>query len=77
MSDSSTVTLFCAILAPAREGRTGAAPGAGAGVPGQQAHEEDQEDGERDHLQAVDFGAGGILFCFSRERKDASWAGSL
>ena len=44
--------------APTREGRAGAALGAGAGVPGQQADEEDQEDGERHHFQAAHAGAG-------------------
>ncbi|CAG10081.1 unnamed protein product [Tetraodon nigroviridis] len=42
--------------AAAREGGLGAAPGAGAGVPGEQADEEDQEDGERNHRQAADPG---------------------
>lgn len=44
--------------AAAREGGAGAALGAGAGVPGEQADEEDQEDGKRNHRQAADPGAG-------------------
>lgn len=44
--------------AAAREGGAGAALGAGAGVPGEQADEEDQEDGKRNHRQAADPGTG-------------------
>lgn len=44
--------------APTWEGRVGAASGAGAGVPGQQAHEENQKNGEWNHLKAADTGTG-------------------
>lgn len=48
-------------LAPAWEGRVGAALGAGAGVPGEQADEKDQKDGEWDHLKAADPGTGTLI----------------
>lgn len=48
-------------VAPAREGRTWAALGAGAGVSSQQADEKDQEAGERHHHQAADFRAGNTV----------------
>lgn len=53
--------LRCPSVAPAREGRAGAALGAGAGVSGQQADEEDQEAGERHHHQAAHLRAGSFL----------------
>lgn len=49
---------FVITAAPAWEGGVGAASGAGAGVPSQQAHEKNQENGEWDHLKAADIGTG-------------------